>query len=70
VANAAIGSGLADLLINVFTPEENKPATKGDILKLAANLKRYHKIKNLPINLQGQIPYFDLIHGIVVYLNI
>jgi hypothetical protein len=69
VANAAIGSGIAELLINALTPEENKPATKGDILKLAASLNRYHKIKNLPINLQGQIPYFDLIQGIVVYLN-
>jgi hypothetical protein len=67
VANAAIGSGLADLLISALTPEENKPATKGDILKLAASLQRYHRIKNLSPNLMGQFPYFDLIQGIVVY---
>jgi len=51
VANASIGSGIADLFINVFTPEENKPVTKGDILKLAASLNRYHIIKNMPMNL-------------------
>jgi hypothetical protein len=67
VANAAIGSGLADLLISALTPEENKPATKGDVLKLAASLKRYHRIKNLSINLQGQIPYFDIVKGELVY---
>ena len=67
VANSAIGSGLAELLKNALTPEENKPATKGDILKLAASLNRYHKIKNLSPNLMGKLPYFDLIQGIVVY---
>jgi hypothetical protein len=67
VANAAIGSGIADLLISAFTSEENKPATKGDIAKLASSLKRYHSIKNLPPNLMGQFPYFDLMQGIVVY---
>ncbi|UAM99103.1 hypothetical protein K8354_04565 [Polaribacter litorisediminis] len=52
----------------LFTPEENKPATKGDVLKLAASLKRYHKIKNLPPKLTGQIPYFDLHTSEIVYL--
>jgi hypothetical protein len=69
VANAAIGSGLADLLISALTPEENKPATKGDILKLSASLKRYHQIKNLPPNLMGQFPYFDLHTNTLVYLG-
>ena len=69
VANSAIGSGIADLLISAFTSEENKPATRGDIARLASNLKRYHKIKNLQPNQMGQFPYFDLTEGIVVYLK-
>jgi hypothetical protein len=69
VANAAIGSGIADLLISTFTSEENKPATKGDIARLASNLKRYHIIKNLPPNQMGQFPYFDLTEGLVVYFK-
>ena len=69
VANAAIGIGLVEVGKNLFTREENKPATKGDISKLAANLKRYHIIKNLPPNLQGQTPHFDIEKGEVVYIH-
>ncbi|ARV06105.1 hypothetical protein BTO04_05035 [Polaribacter sp. SA4-10] len=69
VANAAIGTGIVEFAKNIFTREEDKPATKGDFLKLAASVKRYHKIKNLPPNHMGQIPYFDLTQGIVVYLS-
>jgi hypothetical protein len=69
VANSAIGTGIVELAKNLFTREEDKPATKGDVLKLAASLKRYHKIKNLPLNQIGQIPYFDLTQGIVVYFS-
>tara|TARA_R110002126_G_scaffold291172_1_gene450680 strand:+ start:9282 stop:9722 length:441 start_codon:yes stop_codon:yes gene_type:complete len=69
VANSAIGTGIVEIAKNIFTPEENKPATKGDVLKLAASLKRYHQIKNLPPNLMGQIPYFDLHTNTLVYLG-
>jgi hypothetical protein len=68
VANAAIGTGIVEIAKNIFTPEENKPATKGDVLKLAASLKRYHQIKNLPPNSMGQFPYFDLHTNTLVYL--
>lgn len=50
VGIAAAGSLVAEGFVNVFTKEENKPASKGVILKLAVSLKRYHKIKNLPLN--------------------
>ncbi|MBU3012270.1 hypothetical protein KO506_12710 [Polaribacter vadi] len=70
VANSAIGSGIVEIAKNIFTPEENKPATKGDILKLASNLKRYHQIKNLPPNAMGHIPHFDLHTNNVIYLDI
>ena len=69
VGNAALGTGLVELAKNIFTPGENKPATKGDIMKLAASLKRFHKIKNLPPNIVGEYPYFDLTKGEVVYLK-
>lgn len=70
VANSAIGTGIVELTKNIFTAEENRPATKGDILKLGASLKRYHHIKNLPPNLMGQIPHFDLYTSNLVYLKI
>lgn len=70
VVNATIGAGLAEIAKNTFTREQNKPATKGDIAKLATNLKRYHRIHNLPANVTGQFPYFDIFSGIVVYLNL
>ena len=69
VANSAIGSGLVELAKNIFIAEENKPATKGDILKLGARLKRYHQIKNLSTNSMGQFPYFDLHTNTLVYLG-
>ncbi|WP_439128438.1 hypothetical protein [Polaribacter sp.] len=70
IANATIGAGLAEIAKNILTREQNKPATKGDIAKLAAHLKRYHQIKNLPLNNLGQYPYFDLDTNRVVYFSI
>lgn len=67
IANSAIAVGAIELAKNIFTPEENKPATKGDLAKLASNLKRYHQIKNLPLNNLGQFPYFDLHTNYLVY---
>lgn len=67
VVNATIGSGLAEIAKNILTSEQNKPATKGDITKIIANLKRYHRINNLPVNHLGQFPYFDLYTNEVIY---
>lgn len=69
VANATIGAGIAEIAKNMFTSQQNKPATKGDITKLIANLKRYHRINNLPVNHLGQFPYFDLYTNKVVYFS-
>ena len=69
VGNSLGGNLAAQGLISVFTKDENKPATKGDVLNLAASLKRYHKIKNIPPNSMGQFPYFDLHTNRVVYLR-
>lgn len=67
VANSVLGLGLVEVAKNILIPEQNKPATKGDIVKLAAILKRYHRIKNMAANQFGQIPHFDIEKGELVY---
>lgn len=69
VANSTIGSGMVELAKSIFTPEQNKPATKGDLEKLAKILKRYHQIQNLDQNTSGHFPYFDLYTNKVVYFS-
>ncbi|QNM84602.1 hypothetical protein H9W90_10375 [Polaribacter pectinis] len=70
VANAALGIGLVEVAKNILISEQDKPATKGDIVRLVANLKRYHKIKNMAVNQFGQIPHFDLEKGELVYFGV
>ncbi|MEH1009198.1 hypothetical protein VDP25_15775 [Winogradskyella sp. ECml5-4] len=60
VGNAAAGSLAAQGLKHVLTAPQNRPATKADIENIASKLKRYHKVKNLPANAQGALPYFDI----------
>ena len=60
VGNATAGTLLADGLKAVFTKEENKPATKGDLGVLYDKIGRFHRITNLPPNESGALPYFDL----------
>ncbi|WP_336126869.1 hypothetical protein [Mesoflavibacter sp. CH_XMU1422-2] len=70
VGNAAVGSMVAGGLVKLFTSEKNKPATKGDIDLLIQKLGgRYHLVKNLQPNEQGALPYYDIIEGIIVYLQ-
>jgi len=67
IGNAAVGTALTDLAVNVFTPEHNKPATKGDLLDLRNHVSRYRRIENMKPNLIEQKPYLDLETGIVIY---
>lgn len=67
LGNAAAGSLTADGLKHLFTDPKNRPATKADIAEIASKIKRYHKILNLPPNLQGALPYFDLETKNVIY---
>ena len=70
VGNATLGSLAAGGLKSIFTPENNKPATKGDLKQLIEKLDyRYHLVNNLPRRLDGALPYFDLDTGEIVYLN-
>ncbi|MEL0650752.1 hypothetical protein V6246_04915 [Algibacter sp. TI.3.09] len=67
--NAAAGSLLADTIKSVFTPLDNKPATKGDLENLKKQIvNRYHKITNLQQRNDGALPYFDMDTSEVVYL--
>lgn len=70
IGNAAVGSLAADALKSLFTKEQNKPATKGDLALLLEKLNsRYHLITNLAPNALGRHPYFDVVEGVVVFLK-
>ena len=68
IGNAAAGTALVDTIKHLLTPEHNKPATKGDLVKLANHLKGYHRIKNLKPDVYGQFPYLEVETGNLVYL--
>ncbi|WP_299117559.1 hypothetical protein [uncultured Winogradskyella sp.] len=70
VGNAAAGAMLANTIKTVFTKEDNKAATKGDLKRLTEKLLgRYHLVNNLPVNSKGEYPYFDLQANVVVYFK-
>lgn len=70
VGNAAAGSLAVEAMKSIFTKEENKAATKGDLQKLALKLERFQLIKNMSPNINGQMPYFDNVVGVVVYRSL
>jgi hypothetical protein len=68
IGNAAVGTLATNIVTNIFTREENKPATKGDIQKiLDIGSGRSILIKNMPIRSDGAKAYFDTIHQILIY---
>lgn len=60
VGNATAGKLAADVLLKIFTKEENLPATKGDIKALKEKMKRYHLIINVPQKENGTYAHFDI----------
>lgn len=68
VGNATLGSVAGDFVVNAFTLEDNKNATKGDIKRLESKLNRFHLIKNIQPNFEGKQPYYDLVLGVLVYI--
>ncbi|MCH4553550.1 hypothetical protein [Aestuariibaculum lutulentum] len=71
VGNAAAGTALAHLGMNLLTPNQSKPATKKDIQELKELLTtRYFPIHNLPYDNLGRAPYFDIETGNVEYFYI
>ncbi len=70
VGNAAAGNLAANMAVNLFTANENKPATKKDLKMLANSLKeRYQIVRNLPQKMDGTTPFYDIQTNVVVYLN-
>ena len=74
IGNALAGVLIADTiqagLKAIFIPEEQKPATKGDLKILEEKLnKRYYFVKNMDISLDGKKPYFDIKDECIVYLK-
>ena len=70
VGNTVAGVAVVKLAERLFTPEANKPATKSDIKRLEAKIiKRYYPVKNLPLNVNGLKPYFDVNSSTVVYFK-
>jgi hypothetical protein len=71
IGNAAIANVATDALISFLTPEDNKPATKGDLKKLLAQFKnRYVKIENMPKKLDQTEAFFDNERKVIVYLKV
>jgi hypothetical protein len=70
VGEATLGAALANTAKTLFTKEENKPATKGDINALAEKLQgRYHLVKNMDRDQFGRYPYYDLYENVIIYLK-
>lgn len=71
IGNAAIANIATDLAKNIFTREENKPATKGDIQALMnyQSKERYLPVHNAANRNDGTTAYYDTISKQVVYLK-
>lgn len=70
VGNAAAGTLAVNLVANLLTKEENKPATKKDLKNLASSLKqRYHLILNIPIRHDGAKAYYDMETKNFIYIK-
>ena len=70
VGNAAVGSLAVNIVTSFFTKEENKPATKNDIEEVKNLLMtRYHSVKNMQRNINGNLPFYDMGTKSIVYLK-
>lgn len=71
IGNAALANIATDLAKYIFTREENKPATKGDIQALLNEQpkRRYLPVLNAANRNDGTTAYYDTISKQVVYLK-
>ena len=70
IGNAAIANLGTDILKNIFTNEDNKPATKGDLKNLVTQFKeRYTKVTNLTPRPDGSQAYYDNVEKKIVYFK-
>ena len=69
VGNAALGTLAVETAKAIFTLEDNKSATKGDLKRLAEQINgRHHLVKNMPQRNDGALPYYDMHTKEIVYL--
>ncbi|QXP71276.1 hypothetical protein H0I29_04090 [Polaribacter sp. R2A056_3_33] len=68
VGNVIVGTFTSELVKSIFTKEENKPATKGDLKLISSKLERFQIIKNMNPNFNGQKAYYDNEQKIIVYI--
>ena len=66
VGNAFAGTVAVNLLSSLLTSEENKPATKKDLMNIVGQSKRFHLVKNIPPKL-GYVAFYDMHNQCVVY---
>jgi len=68
VGNAAAGTLVTNIVTNLLTKEDNKPATKGDLKKLLqGGVNNTIVIRNLPLRNDGARAYFDTNKQIIIY---
>ena len=66
VGNAVVGTVAVNLINSLLTSEENKPATKKDLMKMMGQNKRFYPIKNAPQKI-GFISLYDMQTQCIVY---
>ncbi len=70
IGNAAVGSIAGTVAVNVLTSlmtsDENKPATKKDLMNIMKQNKRFHLVKNMPQK-TGFVAYYDMETQRIVY---
>ena len=66
VGNTFAGTVAVNLLSSLLTSEENKPATKKDLINIVGQNKRFHAVKNIPPKL-GHVAFYDMQSQCVVY---
>jgi len=70
IGNAAIANVATEFAKNIFTKEENKPATKGDLQGMLSKIQlRYMPISNMPNRVDGAKPFYDSGTETVVFRN-
>jgi len=70
IGNATIANFATDFVKTIFTPEENKPATKGDLLGMLSKIQlRYMPISNIPNRGDGARPFYDSGTETLVFRN-